>query len=239
MLPTRGDFERFGYRYAHGGPTSPRLRFVVHGDTGRRTKRTVPVVSAKRAVKEFYSEQLCSILGDVRELRQGPLTFVFFRHGSAGGTLDLPYSVKYARAAQEIHLYAVALRQADALGEFLCYYRVIESATDSNGKTWVAAALDRLRSHDFGHIPIAHQLVPRARNLLAIWRRRALLRLSTLRREHGSPSQIAKYLYHTNRCRIAHGRHIVRADITPSYFEVVRDAYLVKLLARLAIDERL
>jgi hypothetical protein len=239
VLPTGGDFHRFGYRYAHGGPIGPQERFVFHGDSGRTTKYTVPAVSVERVVKQFYGVQLCSILAEIRELRQGPLTFVCFRHGSAGGKLDLPYSVKYASAAQEVHLYAVALRQADALGEFLCYYRVIESATRSNGKVWVAAALDRLRSHDFGRIPIAHQQDPSPRNLLAIWRRRVLRRVSTLLREHGSPSEIAKYLYHTNRCGIAHGSHIIRANITPSYFEVVRDAYLLKLLARLAIDEKL
>jgi len=238
VLPTRGDFERFGYRYAFSG-TSPRQQFIVHHPTRRTTKRTIPAVSAKGAVKDFYTDQLCSILEEVRGLRHGPLTFVFFRHRGIDTTIDLPYSVKYGKAAQEIHLYAVALRQADALGEFLCYYRVIESATDSNGKTWVATAPDRLRSRDFGQILIAHELVPRTRNLIAIWRRRALHRLSSLRKEHGSPIEIAKYLYRTNRCGIAHGRDIIRADITPSYFTVVRDTYVLKLLARLAIDQRL
>jgi hypothetical protein len=238
VLPTRGDFERFGYRYAHSGRTTPEIVYVNHPN-GRAVRHTIPGISAKRAVKEYYWESLCSILENVREIRQGPLTFVDFRHKSLDATLNLEYTSKYSVVAQEIHLYSVALRQADSLGEFLCYYRVIESATQSNGKTWIASSLDELSTHDFGSIVIGHEFVSRPRNLLSIWRSRALLRLSALRRKLGSATKIASYLYHTNRCGIAHGKDIVRADITSSYFEVVRDTYVLKLLARLAIDKKL
>jgi hypothetical protein len=238
VLPTRGDFDRFGYRYALED-ARPQQAFIVRHGRGRTTKRIIPGRSRKRDVKDFYADQLCSILEEVRGLRHGPLTFVSFRHRDIDARIDLPYLSKYAGAAQEIHLYAVALRQVDALGEFLNYYRVIESATGSNGKTWVAAALDRLQTHDFGGILITHDLAFRTRNLLSIWKRRALRRLSTLQKEHGSSSTIAKYLYNVNRCGIAHGTNIVKADITLSYFNVVRDAYVLKLLARLAIDEKL
>jgi hypothetical protein len=239
VLPTRGDFERFGYRYALGG-SRPQTQFVTHVDSGRTTRRSIPGFSTKSAVTAYYAEQLLTILSEVREIRQGPLTYILFRHGASDAPLDLPFSKRYVQAAQELHLYSVALRQADALGEFLCYYRVIESAAHSNHKAWVTAALDRLGSHDFGQIQIGRDFEPRhrRRNLLGIWRRRALLRLSALRKHHGSTAAIAKYLYNTNRCGIAHGNEIVRADITPSYFDVVRDTYVLKLLARLAIDER-
>jgi hypothetical protein len=112
-------------------------------------------------------------------------------------------------------------------------------ATQSNGKTWIASSLDALPVHDFGRIAIEHEHVHRRRNLLSIWRSRALRRLSVLRRRFGSSSGVARYLYNTNRCGIAHGKGIVRGDITPSYFEVVRDTYVLKLLARLAIDQKL
>lgn len=240
VLSTRGDFERFGYRYAHSGRTTAEVHHVVNMNSGRTIRRTLPGLSAKRAVKESYCESLCTILESVREIKQGPLTFVYFRHESRDGTLDLAYTARYSTVAQEIHLYSVALRQADSLGEFLCYYRVIESATHSNGKTWIASSLDALPVRDFGHIAIAHEWVRRPRNLLSIWRSRALRRLSVLRERFGSPTEIAGYLYRTNRCGIAHGKDIVRADITPSYFEVVRDTYVLKLLARLlAIDQKL
>lgn len=128
VLPTGSDFERFRYRYALGGPGNSNRELVGRDHTGHTTKRTVPVLSAKRAIKRFYPEQLITILAEVREIRHGPLTYIVFRHGTSDTTVDLPYSNRYARAAQEIHLYSVALRQADALSEFLCYYRVIESA---------------------------------------------------------------------------------------------------------------
>lgn len=238
VLPTRGDFDRFRYRFAHSGQTTPRT-VHIETDTGHSTARIIGGMSARRAVKEYYCESLCAILENVREIRQGPLTFVHFRHHSGSETVNLPYTATYAPVAQEIHLYAVALRQVDALSEFLCYYRVIESATTSNGKAWIASSLYNLPGHDFGYIAIAHERVRRPRNLLSIWRRRALRQLSELRNRYGSATEIARYLYNSTRCGIAHGRQIVRADITPSYFEVVRDTSLLKLLARLAIDDRL
>jgi hypothetical protein len=238
VLPTRGDFERFGYRYAHSGRSTPEVQYITNLNGGT-ARSTLPSLSAKETVKRSYCEKLCSILESVREIRQGPFTFVHFRHESQERTLDLAYTAKYAPVFQEIHLYSVALRQADSLSEFLCYYRVIESATHSNGKDWIASSLGALASHDFGRIGIAHhQLARRSRNLLSIWRLRALRRLSVLRQRFGSPTEIARYLYHTNRCGIAHGKAIVRADITPSYFEIVRDTYVLKLLARLVIDQK-
>jgi len=238
VIPTRGDFERFGYRYAHSGRTTPEMVYVNHLN-GRAVRHTLPGISAERAVKQNYCASLCSILENVRQIRQGPNTLVHFRHKSRGVTLNLAYTSKYSVVVQEIHLYSVALRQADSLGEFLCYYRVIESATQSNGKTWIASSLGELSAHNFGRIVIAHDFVSRPRNLLSIWRSRALRRLSALRQKLGSATEIASYLYHTNRCGIAHGKAIVRADITSSYFDVVRDTYVLKLLARLAIDQKL
>ena len=239
VLPTRGDFERFGYRYAHSGRTTPEVVHVANLKSEKTSSTyTFPALSAKRLVKESYGESLCSILEGVREIRQGPLTFIEFRHESWDGTLNLAYTSKYSSVAQEIHLYSVALRQADSLSEFLCYYRVIESATRSNGTAWIASSLDALSTHNFGRITIGHEGVRRPRNLLSIWRSRALRRLSVLRRRLGSAAAIATYLYNTNRCGIAHGKTIVRADITPSYFEIVRDTCVLKLLARLAIDQK-
>jgi hypothetical protein len=239
ILPTRGDIDRFRYRYAHSGRTTPEIVPVSNLDNDRTTWYTRRGLSAKQAVKEFYFDSLCSILENVRELRQGPLTYVHFRYENWDGRFNLAYKSKYSTVAQEIHLYSVALRQADSLGEFLCYYRVIECASRSNGKNWIASSLDKVSTHDFGRITIEHDLAHKPRNLLTIWQSKARQRLLVLRQRLGSYIEIARYLYKTNRCGIAHGGKIVRADITPSYFEVVRDTYVLKLLARLAIDRKL
>lgn len=242
VLPRMTDFRRFRYRYIHSGRVRSEERTIIHIDSGHANKHstyTVHPLPPDKVVRTFYVEQLCMILDEIRQLRHGPLTYVGFRHADADGRLDIPYATQYARVAKEVHLYATALRQADALGEFLGYYRVVEAATTSNGKVWIADALGRVRSHNFGVIPIAHEEDHRPRNLLRILRRRALRRVSTLRSTYPSSSKIAAYLYNVQRCGIAHGQRIVRADITPSYFEVVRDTYVMKLLARLAIDEKL
>ncbi len=239
VLPTRGDFDRYGYRFAHSGQTKPRIVHGIDTSTGEAIARTYRGMSAKRAVKEYYCESLCDILENVRQIRQGPMTFVDFRHAGMNETVSLPYSAMYRAAKQEIHLYAVALRQVDTLSEFLCYYRVIESATGTNGKRWIASSLDVLPGYDFGFIAIGHEFARRRRNLLSIWRQRAVRRLSDLRNRFGSANEIARYLYNTTRCGIAHGNQIVKADLTPSYFEVVRDTCLLKLLARMVIGKRL
>lgn len=235
--PTRGDFNRFRYRYLHSGATQSQEITIVHNDSGKTTKHISRPWQPGEVPKSFYANQLCQILEEIRELRHGPLTYVLFRHADTSGRLDLPYLTEYGPVAQELHLYATALRQADTLGEFLCYYRVIESATASNGKVWIAGALHRLQTHNFGFIPIAHEEDHDPRNMLMIYRYRALRRLATLVKKHGTPSKIATHLYNVERCGIAHGKDIIRADISPSYFEMVRDTYLMKLLARLAIDE--
>ncbi len=242
VLPSKTDFRRFRYRFLHSGRVRSEERTVVDVSGSGQTRHstyTVHPMPPDEIARTFYVKELCVILDEIRLLRHGPLTYVGFRHADTNGRLNLPYARQYARTANEVHLYATALRQADALGEFLGYYRVVEGATASNGKAWIARALDRLRTHDFGFIPIAHEEDRSPRNLLGILRRRASRRLSTLMSTYQSDSEVAAYLYNVQRCGIAHGRRIVRADITPSYFEVVRDTYVMKLLARVAIDEKL
>lgn len=98
VLPTRGDFERSGYRYAHSGRTTPEVvpvANVKNDRTIRYTTHVQPARSAKWLVKEHYCEALCSILENVREIRQGPLTFIEFRHGSWDTPLNLAYTSKY------------------------------------------------------------------------------------------------------------------------------------------------
>jgi hypothetical protein len=195
--------------------------------------------SPEAIAERFFTDQLCSILSEIRDLHHGPLTCIEFRHDGWYGRIDLPYTQSYSLASQEIHLYATALRQADTLSEYLSYYRVIESASNSNGKSWIASMLPSLHQHCFDMIPITDIEEREITNLMAIYRRRALSRLKYLLARYQTPTNVADYLYSVNRCGVAHGRHIIRADITPSYFEMVKDTYIVKLLARKSIDDKL
>jgi hypothetical protein len=239
VSPTHADIRRFGFRYIYTGTHKTReiTTHNVNNGTDSISHRKPP--SPEALARLFFNDQLNNILSEIRDLHHGPLTCIEFRHDGWHGRVDLPYTQAYSLASQEIHLYSTALRQADTLSEYLSYYRVIESASNSNGKSWIASVLLSLYQHRFDIIPIGLNDERETANLMAIYRRRALRRLKFLLGRHQTPTIVADYLYNVNRCGIAHGRRIIRADITPSYFEMVKDTYLVKLLARLAIDEKL
>lgn len=239
VTPSSSDVRGFGYRYIYNGSNEQQELHQMNLDTGETTIFYKKRIKPEALTKFYLSQQLIGILSEIREFHHGPLTFIAFRHDGWEARRDIPYTQAYSTASQEIHLYASALRQADPYSEFLSYYRVIESASNSNGVNWIASALSRLREHRFDDIKIGMIDERESRNLLAIYRRRALIRLRTLLKTHTTYDKIAGYLYGVNRCGIAHGRKIIRSDITPSYFEMVRDTYVIKLLARMAIDEKL
>jgi hypothetical protein len=239
VYPRPGDFVRFKYRYAYVEPQRNRTVSTVHIPGGVVTKGTVRPLTALKAVKQYYTEQWLTILTEICSLNLGPLTCVLFRSPGFGKTVDLPYSNRYQRVRTEIHLYATALRQADALSEYLCYYRVIEGATNSNGVNWITAALDLISRHDFGLIQICNvDGEPEPKSLMKIYLRRASLRLKELMHIFHTSHGVAQYLYKVDRCGIAHGREIRKSDVTPKYFEILKDTYIVKMLARIAIDQR-
>jgi hypothetical protein len=241
VLPTARELSQFKHRYLHSGPTKPRTETIVHvGDEEANETITRRPLPPQVVTRTFLLQQLTSILAETRELRHGPLTYVLFRTYRHKRRTHLPYSATYRSVAKELCLFSTALRQADFLAEFLGYYRVIESATQSNGKKWIAAALQRLPAHKWPRIALGHEedFGARPRNVIGWYRRRAAQRLRELRRRLGGDEEVARYLYNVNRCGIAHGRgDVVRGEITAEYFDVARDAVILKLLARMAIDE--
>jgi len=243
VMPTGSEVSAFRHRYLHNGPSKPQECEVLHLGNGptsteKLVRRPIP---ARRLTQAFLMDQLLSILEETREIRHGPLTFVLFRTHRRRRRVHLNYSAIYGSVAKEISLYGAALRQADFLSEYLGYYRVIESATSSNGRHWISGAIGRLHDHRFGRVLIGHEedLDSPPKNAFGLYRRRAAGRLRQLRRTRSTDEDLARYLYEVNRCGIAHGRDsIVRGEIVPSYFEVGRDAVVLKLLARMAIDEK-
>jgi hypothetical protein len=201
----------------------------------------------KRATREAYFHELAVALESVNALRLGPMGYVEFRYDTSeylSSTGDpvvrLNYSGRYGLAAQEVHLYSLALRQIDPLSEYLCYYRVIESASRSNGLGWLEQNLGRLESARFGMLS-AGPGDPRKRrrvNLFTVLRRRAIARLRNLLNTM-SYADIASRLYHTNRCGVAHGQSIRRADFSTDFRDVYLDGFVLKLMARLAIEDKL
>jgi len=200
------------------------------------------------AARDAYRDELAAGLESVNVLRFGPFFSVRFRYQgpvllpatTGQPAARLKYSSKYRRAEKEIHLYSLGLKQLDPLSEYLCYYRVLESASGSNGKRWLEDNLDRLPSTRFGMLPLS-RVRPGSRrrtNLFTILRRRAVPHLRKLQKTM-SCAAIARRFYSTNRCGIAHGESIQRWDFGPDFGDVYRDMWVVKLMARLAIADKL
>lgn len=240
--PTEEEVAKFRYRYLHNGPSKPReCQIVKIGGDGKTETFTQYPIPPEVLTQAFLVNQLLSIFEETREIRHGPLTYVLFRTHRYRRRVHLDYSAWYGSVSKEVSLYSAALRQADFLAEYLGYYRVIESATASNGKRWITDAFERFRSHRFGKVLMGHgeddHYCPK--NILHEYRRRATMRLRELRRTKRTNEDLARYFYNVNRCGIAHGRDaVVRGDIVPSYFDIARDAVILKLLARMAIDDK-
>lgn len=242
VYPQDSEFNSFRYSFVHSGPTRPQKHEIHHTDSNTRETFVVPPAEPSAVSRRHFMDQLLMILGLVHEQRYGPFTYVLFRTYQETEETDLPYTKMYGSLEKEISLYASALRQGDFLSEYLGYYRVLESVTENNGKKWLASALPRLRQHAFGKVLVGHSRDYESppRNALGVFRRRALLRYRSLLKRFGNDDAIARYLYNVNRCGIAHGKDsIVKGHVTPMYFEVGRDALLVKLLAKMAIQEKM
>lgn len=167
----------------------------------------------KKYIDDSYYQSLDVAYEALNSIRLGPLGYVYFRWPGFQKEVDISYTRKYSKVAKELSLYSTALRQLDPLSEFLCYYRVIESVTGTNGKEWISKNLSRLKGYDFGFLEYGTEAQgsPRRRrtNLFIIYRRRALARLSDLNSKLGVKS-LADYFYHENRCGIAHGKQNIK-----------------------------
>lgn len=239
---TEADVEEFCHVYAHNGPSKAKEYFVECLGEESKTERGVDLpIPPKDISKHFLMGQILRIYDETREMRHGPLTAISFRTSHNRRLSYIDYTSLYGSVSKEIALYAAALRQADFLSEYLGYYRVVESVSKSYGKQWIKNALPRLRHHSFPKVMINHSACfdEPPRNLIGIYKRRASSRLRQLRKKYSTDDKIASYLYNTVRCGIAHGKEqVVFGDILPSYFEIAQDAIIIKLLARMAIDEK-
>lgn len=221
--------------YDHDAPT-----LVVPSASEFRKQRYTFLLDNEREklTHQWYFHDLVAGLELCRGLRSGPLAFIEFRWGHANVRIDLPYTANYGKAEKELHLYATALKQLDPLSEYLFLYRVLESVYGGNAKTWVQNSLDKIRNFNFGILVYGVESERRG-NAFPMYKRRALRRLATLRKILPTDQEIANYLYKENRCGIAHGREIKRYDFGSNFFSIAKDSYILKLLARISIDEKI
>jgi hypothetical protein len=192
-------------------------------------------------INRSYFESVGMACEAINAIRLGPLGFVYFRWPGFEEDIELPYTEKYSSVAKEQSLYSTALKQLDPLSEFLNYYRIIESVSNSNGKGWIGRNLPRIKKFDFGFLHFGVDGLmrkPRRRtNLFSVYRRRAQSRLRELQGRF-MISDIPKYFYNEIRCGIAHGRTGIKEyDFSYNIREVSRDVYVLKLLSRIAIED--
>lgn len=195
---------------------------------------------SRKLTREWYFHDLVSAWELARDLRHGSLAYIEFRWGHPDLQIDLPYTANYEKAEKELHLYATALKQIDPLSEYLCLYRVLESVHGSNVKTWVANNLDKIRNFNFGDLAYGVDW-ERQGDVFSKYKQRALCRLANLRKILSTDQEIANYyLYKEIRCGIAHGKEkIKRYDFGSDFFSIAKDSYILKLLARISIDEKI
>jgi hypothetical protein len=176
--------------------------------------------------------------------------------------VHLNFTKVYARVSQALHLYNAALRQTDPLSQFLNYYRIIESLTGTNGKSWVEHSVGSLSDYkiavfakhgvpDRQHVGVIQCVEQNARkhlrkqrlreranvyNFTEVIRACALARIDELRCTLTDP-QIAKRFWNTNRCGISHGGIIRRHDLDSDFKDILADIKLVRYLARVIIEQ--
>ena len=194
-------------------------------------------------INDSYFDSIGMACEAIKAIRLGPLGLVYFRWSDFTKKVDLEYTNTYSSAAKELSLYSAAIRQLDPLSEFLGYYRVIESVSGKNHKIWISSNLSKLKSYNFGFltfiVDVSDKPMKRRSNLFSIYRKRAVLRTRELNSKLKGRS-ISEYFWHENRCGIAHGKSNVKEyDFKYNIIEVSRDNYILKLLARIAIEEKI
>ena len=216
--------------YEHELPVSiytKKKKFYIEPITNTTNRRSYEIIT-----------QVYETMNDIR-FGSG---IVSFRYPGFIKEVDLQYSTKYHGAEKELSLYATALRQIDPLSEFLCYYRIIESITGGNGKDWIDSNIHRIGTYNFGFLDFGDMAyfhkTKRRTNLFSLYRRKAISRINILNKRL-PPGKISYYLYNEVRCGIAHGKNIKEYDFDYNVMEISKDNFIMKMLSRIAIEDKI
>lgn len=191
----------------------------------------------------YYDEHIQGIFDSIVGIKLNGL--VKFRWEKAYyKTININVPNEFLNSKKELQLYSMALKQADPLSEFLCYYRIIESISGNNGKDWIKNNLSKINKYNFGFLELVHPFKReseklRRRNVFSDYRRKAIKRINELV-NHLNGTPIEKYLYNEIRCGIAHGKENIKThDNFNTVQQISQDSYIMKLLARIAIETNL
>lgn len=197
----------------------------------------------------YFFENLGEIFHQTADLKLGNIA-PFFRVDIIDKNENIPYSKKYLKVEEELRLYSDALRQIDPLFEFLNYYKIIERVSKKKSIEWINRNIHFILNFNFGKLP-AHidkinykksfksgkRIDCYLKDVFEILRRKALKRIFYL---SDKKIDIGEYFYSENRCGIAHANNNRKAK----YFdfdnsEISKDNHIIKLLARIAIENKL
>lgn len=202
-----------------------------------------PIISYSRKENDYFGKSVEGIYESIVDLRLNG--YFWFKWPEAfTGIINIDLHKIYEKAIKEIKLYSMALKQSDPLTEFLCYYRVIESISDDNGKKWIKVNLSKIKTFNFGFIQLQNicdefNSRRQRRNLFTCYKRKALGKISKLNKSLSSRS-IDDYLYSDIRCGIAHGKRNLRLhDYALHLKDISESLFIIKLLARIAIESKI
>ena len=226
--------------------------FVFYSSINSKESPFKPIIQSPNYARtlnpiEKYHTNLKEIFNLIVEFKiNGYIPFLWDK--AYDKKININLRPKYGVALKEIQLYSMALKQFDPLVEFLCYYRIIESVAENNGKQWIKDNLANSLQFKYGFLEVFDTAFPdrlmdatlkRRINLISIYKRRARSRIANLTIELNGVS-IQKYLYNTIRCGVAHGKEeIVTYDYGANLKNVAKDIYIIKLLARYAIEMKI
>jgi len=221
---------------------------------GKRKCLTFPIAEnhriSKKRINDAYYDDINMIYNALFDMKYGNSARISFKQLKLANTsginkqkqIDISYTTEYRDVQNEINLYSSALRQINPLSEFLDYYRVIESVSCSNGVCWIEKHLDKIKDYNFGYVAILTEplINPKIQNIFFLYKKRALSRLNYYYKQKKTTCDIANYFYKEIRCGIAHGRKDVKIfDFKTDLQTIVQDNYIIKLLARMAIEEKM
>lgn len=200
-----------------------------------------PIFLNRRDKEEYlnYYSIISQMYIELFDIKYG-YAVVPFRYYQSMDGINIDLSSKYKKVAKELSMYSTALRQLDPLSEFLNYYRIIESVANNNGKSWIEAHIKTIYDYDYGFLEIIkckHTNRRKRYNLFSIYKKRAWKRVEQLKKS--LTQDLSEYLYNENRCGIAHGLKPKLYDFDLNVIDIYNDNYIMKLLARIAIEEKL
>jgi len=188
---------------------------------------------------QFYYDALETALGAAADIRVGDP--VELRYGPEEDPMA-DFVRRFAVAAEPLAMYAMATRQVDILAEYLCLYRVLEWPNKDNGRAFIESHLKAVTTYDFGDlhaVTFNPLLSTQPTAVFSAYQDRASIRIRRLENLGLSPARIAAHLTDI-RNAIAHGKSgVLTTDLGVSTADIGADLSLVKLLARLVIEELL